>query len=91
MFSFAVSHVMLLKMSNCRCLGCHDAHVASALYIDTEYGSKLYIRIHVYSLLSFLWSFCYFFSVIILCFSVVTIFSVYWLKRRVLFVQLKML
>ena len=32
-----------------------------------------------------------FFSVIILCFSVDTIFSAYWLKLRVLFVQLKML
>ena len=35
--------------------------MASALYIDAEYGSKLYMRIHVYSLLSFLWSFRYFF------------------------------
>ena len=31
------------------------------------------------------------FSVIILCFSVDTIFSAFWLKLRVLFVQLKML
>ena len=31
------------------------------------------------------------FAVIILCFSVDTIFSAYWWKLRVLFVQLKML
>ena len=51
--------MLLKKRSNCRCLGCHDAHVASALYIDT--GSQLYMLIHIYSLSSFLWSFRYFF------------------------------
>ena len=61
MFPLLLAMSCYYKRSNCRCLGCHDAHVASALYIDTEYGSKLYMRIHVYSLLSFLWSFRYFF------------------------------
>ena len=85
------SHVMLSKKVKLPVFGMPCAHVASALYIDTEYGSKLYMRIHVYSLLSFLWSFRYFFSVTILCFCMDTIFSAYWLKLRVLFVHLKML
>ena len=57
--SFAVKHVMLSK--KCDITGVWDAMtLMSALYIDTEYGSQLYMLIHVYSLFSFMWSFRYF-------------------------------
>ena len=54
MFPLLLAMLCCQKRSNCRCLGCHDAHVASALDIDIEYGSQLYMLIHVFVICLFI-------------------------------------